>query len=206
VVGDNRSTDRTAEICNSLGCIVRPFDTGNFIPIEVGLWFKNNSWKESETDWSFIIDCDEFLDMSQEDLIEESNQGATLIRTTGWDIFNLKEDYDIENMDWGCPNKSYNKFVLLNKSKIREMNFSEGGHYSNPEGDIILSKKSYNLLHKKYVNIEYVCKKYEQNLARLHPSYIKQNFGSQYLLDRDKIAEHFEKHRKLCIKLKKRSS
>jgi len=203
-VADNRSTDNTVNVCKNLGCIVRPFDSGNYVPIEVGLWFRNNAWKEADTDWVIIIDCDEFLDINENEIKEEQKNGASLIRSTGWDMFNLNEDLNIENMNYGRLNKFYNKIVCFDKSKIIETNFNEGGHYCSPEGDIKFSTKSYNLLHKKYVNVDYVCKKYEQNILRLHSSYIREKFGEQYLLNRENIRLEFEKGRRLCIKLKSR--
>jgi len=217
VVGDNRSTDSTEKICKNLGCEFRSFDSGGYIPVEIGLWVKNNSWKESTSDWVIFVDCDEFLDINQGDLKKEDEEGTSLIRTQGWDIYNLEDNFDIENMHYGCRNILYDKIVCFKKSKIKEINFSIGAHSAKPEGDIKLSKNYYNLLHKKYVNLEYVENKIKTNLNRVVPAHVERGWSHDipkigkiaptYLYDisRNVLEQEFEKNRKKSIPIKIKS-
>ena len=217
IIGDNRSTDRTEEICRDLGCEFRPFDSGNCIPVEVGQWVKNNSWREKTTDWIMLVDCDEFVDINQIDLKREAEAGTTIIKTQGWDVYNIKDDYDVEGMNRGCRNILYDKLVCFNKKHILKMNFEVGAHAANPEGNVIFSKKIYNLMHKKYLNVDYVFKKYQESLGRIPQLHLDRGYSFEvdkigkvpathfYNQELEKIKMEFEKRRKMSIPLKIRS-
>jgi hypothetical protein len=200
---DNYSTDRCVELARGLGCEVIYFKSGETLPIDIGIWFKDNIWKVAGTDWILIVDCDEFLDLSETDLMEENRQGVSVIRSLGYDAVNLKEDYDIEGMVHGVLNPYYDKLVCWNKAKIKEINYGKGCHEANPEGEVKLSVKAYNLLHKPYVNTQYLLKKYERNGARMSPEHRAKGYGEHYFASKFEIIKEIDLLRKKAVLIKK---
>jgi glycosyltransferase involved in cell wall biosynthesis len=201
VVLDNKSTDKSVQVALDYGCESVVFDSKDQLPIEIGQWIKNNTWKRATTDWVIFIDCDEFLDISENDLEKEHEFGATFIKTCGWDVVNLKDDLDIENMNWGRKNYFFNKLVCFKKSQITEINYDIGAHTSRPVGILNPSKETYNLLHKHFVNVDYVHEKYKRNYDRLSEEHRQKGWGVHYKKDRETIAKEFAKLRGLGQKI-----
>ena len=154
VVYDNESDDKTRKIAIENNCEVVIYSTNNKLSDGKFLEIKNNCWKDANTDWVLICDCDEHLDINEEDLKAESEKGVTIITTKGYDVVNLNEDYRIDQMNCGCNSPVYSKKVLFNKSKVKEINYLPGCHIANPKGTIVYSENVYNMFHKMYVNTD----------------------------------------------------
>jgi glycosyltransferase involved in cell wall biosynthesis len=203
VIYDNESTDDTVKIALDNNCEIITYSTNNQMKDGKLIEIKNNCWKNATTDWVIVCDCDEHLDINQEDLKAESENGVTIITTKGYDVVNLNEDYNIDKMNCGCNSPGYSKKVLFNKSKIKEINYSAGCHIANPIGTIIYSKNVYNMFHKMYVNTEFLVNKYERNNKRLSAENIKNGWSVHYKKKKELLIEEIKLKRKTCEKIKK---
>lgn len=199
IVYDNQSTDNTKEIALKFNCEVIDYDTNNTLDDNKYLEIKNNCWKNANTDWVFVGDVDEHIDITQKQLKSEEMLGNTIITSFGYNMVNLQENLDIENMNYGCYSEDYSKNVIFNKKHIQEIYYNPGCHISNPTGVVKYSLEQYVLYHKRYVNIDYLTKKYEIYSKRFSEDNIKYNWGVQYNQKRKEITEDFEKHRNNCV-------
>lgn len=204
VIYDNESTDSTVEIAKNNGCEVITYRTNGQLSDSTYLAIKNNCWKKSETHWNIICDCDELCEIHEMDLIYEDHNEVSLIRLKGYDMVNVSEDYDnfnVENLKFGYENQLYDKTLILNKSKIEEINFRAGCHIANPIGDIKYSNNEYRLLHYKYIGVNYMIKRYELFKERLSNENKERNWGIQYLQTEEHIKNYFRDIKKKVIKL-----
>lgn len=205
VVYDNYSTDNTEKIALDNDCKVIKYDTNNQLSDSKFLEIKNNCWKESNTNWVIVCDCDEHLDINEEDLKEEERNKVTIISTKGYDVVNMNENYQIDKMNCGCNSPGYSKKILFNKDKIKEINYLPGCHIANPKGDVVFSYKVYNLLHKMYVNTDFLLKKYERNSKRLSAENIKNGWSYHYKKKKEELVKEIQLKRDTCIKIEKGS-
>jgi glycosyltransferase involved in cell wall biosynthesis len=168
---DNCSTDNSAKIAIELNCTVINYDTGGKFYDEKLTDLKNNCWKEATTDWVAVCDCDELVDISQQQLENESSLGSTIISTEAYIMVNMNDNIDIENMNYGLRAEEkrfsptlypYDKSVFFNKSKIKEINYGVGCHSCAPVGEAKNSSVKYRLYHFKYINLPLMVKRYRQ--------------------------------------------
>jgi hypothetical protein len=179
---DNCSTDKTKDIFESNGCKVENFDTGGLINENEYLRIKNNCWKQSATDWVLICDIDEILHINQHELLAEHQKSVSIIRTEAYEMYNSLPYIDIENMKHGVRLPIYDKSILFNKQKIKQINYSAGCHTSNPEGDVLYSENKYKMLHYKGLSEDYVVARHKEFAERLSDENKKNNWGSHYLI------------------------
>ena len=201
IIYDNYSTDNTEKIALENGCKVIKYDTKNQLSNSKYLEIKNNCWKSADTDWVFVGDVDEMLNINELQLHQEMLKGTTIIKSKGWDVVNLKNDLDIENMDCGCNSPRYSKNYMFNKSEITEMNYEPGCHKSNPLGFVQYSEREYNLYHKRYVNAQFLIDRYREYNKRRSPEDVKYGWGIQYTSDEQKIINEIADKRKHCQKI-----
>src|SRR5208282_4704623 len=94
----------------------------------------NNCWKNDTTDWVLVCDVDEWLDIDKADLDREDAGGATLIKSIGYNMVNLNDDYDVQAITHGVEDSRYSKDLLFKRTMIQEMNYRPGAHESEPVG------------------------------------------------------------------------
>ena len=159
---DNESTDNSTEIAKNLGCKIKTVNTDNILNIFTFHNIRNELWKTSEADWIIICDMDEYLCMNQRDLDEEEKNGATLIKTQGYNMVADSQsptlsDITIGEINQGIEDKHYSKTICFNKNFIHHMAYGAGGHLCFPAGKRVqYSKKTYPLYHFKYLGFEYL--------------------------------------------------
>lgn len=204
VIFDNQSTDKTVQIANDYECKIIPFSTQNQISDSKYLEIKNNCWRESETNWNIICDCDELCEINQNDLEFEINNKTTIIKFEGYDMVNTSSDKDsviINDLTKGVRNNFYDKILMFNKQKISNINYYPGCHSSNPTGEIKFSYKKYRLLHYKYIGENYLINRYKLFSDRLSIENIKKGWGFHYKIEETKTREFYNELKKNCIDL-----
>jgi hypothetical protein len=201
VIYDNISKDNTAKIAIQNNCTVIPYDTNNQIQDRRYLEIKNNCWKQAKTNWVLVCDVDELLDISKQDLLYEESIGSTVIQSCGFNMINMEDNYDLDNIKYGVRHEFSDKKYLFNKSLVKEINYSPGCHDCNPVGTIVYSKNIYNVYHYNFININESIRKYEEYGKRLSPENLKNGWGFHYLRPKEEIVKEFLFLRENAIKI-----
>ena len=202
IIYDNKSTDNTVKIAVENNCMVEQFDTEDKINDIKLQKLKNNCWKESNTDWVLICDCDELIDITSEQLQNEDTLGSSIISSEGYDMVNMNDDMNICNINRGIRNRNYyDKKILFNKSKIFEINYGIGAHVCSPSGNIIYSNSIYKLYHYKFINLDYMIKRYSLYKCRMSQENIENGWEFKYLLSEEAIIKLFEEAKLKCKKI-----
>lgn len=183
---DNGSTDRSREIIQDMGCILKTYDTGGQLRDDAYLKIKNNAWKGSKADFVIVCDCDEFLEIPF-----EIDQKVTIINTKGYHMIG-----DL-NSRMGVYDEKFCKHVCFSPKHIQEINYTPGCHSCKPVGNISGSKKQALLLHRKYISEEHVYNKHKEYEKRLSEFNKKYEFGKEYNgVTMESVTEKFEELRK----------
>jgi glycosyltransferase involved in cell wall biosynthesis len=201
IIYDNGSTDKTVEIAKSHKCEVLIFDTNNEIDDEKLIELKNNCWKSANTDWVVVCDCDEMLDISEQQLIHEDKIGSTIISVEAYNMVNFYGGTNVVGIKHGCREVTYDKRVLFNKRKISNINYFEGAHRCNPIGDIKYSNTKYKFYHYRYIDVDYIIERYHEYRQRLSEKNIKNGWGGQYMDSEQCIREKFEQAKSNSVKI-----
>jgi glycosyltransferase involved in cell wall biosynthesis len=200
IVYDNYSTDNTVEIAQQHGCEVIMYDTGGKLSDAIFLEIKNHVWKACEG-WVIVCDADEFLDLTAEDLFNETKSGTTIIRTNGYNMVNLFDSMDFEGISHGVRSPSYDKQYCFNADKIKEINYTAGCHNAFPVGQIKYSESAYRCRHYKYINIEYMIARHKEYGKRLSEENLQKGWSTHYLYAPEKIRNEFIMARKKSIRI-----
>lgn len=202
-VYDNQSTDRTAEIARLNNCEVLEFNTNNQIDDFKTRELKNNCWKGANTDWVLVCDVDELLDINEEQLKKEELNGTTIIKSIGFNMVNMNDDYNFDNIKYGTRVPQYDKYYLFSKKNINEILYQCGGHSASPRGNIKLSETAYKLYHYKGIHPDYLIARFKWTAKRLSQNNIKHGMGLYWLnVPEEKIRADFECARQGAIKIK----
>lgn len=180
VIYDNQSIDKTVSIAEAHGCEVITYDTSGTLSDRAFLEIKNTCWKDAKTDWVFIGDIDELVDIKESQLAEEDRYGVTIIDGMGVQIIN-KSGHSVENIRHGVVHKKgITKRLIFNRRHIWEINYSIGAHYAVPFGRVQLSSYKYNFLHFKWLGYNYVKERYAIFASRLSKENIANGWSYHY--------------------------
>jgi glycosyltransferase involved in cell wall biosynthesis len=181
VVFDNESTDHTPDIAKKNNCEVTLFKTNNQVDDFEITKLKNNCWKTAGTDWVLICDVDELLNINEQELKSEESAGVSIIRSEGWNMVNMEDNYDFANIKHGARVANYDKSYLFNKKLIKEINYSPGCHRSNPVGAVKMSSKAYHLWHYKCIHPDHLVERYRITALRLSERNKRCGMGTYWL-------------------------
>jgi glycosyltransferase involved in cell wall biosynthesis len=183
VVYDNYSTDNTEQIALQNNCEVIKYDSNGEIRDDLYLEIKNNCWKEATTDWVLICDVDELVNISKNDLENESINGTTIVKSEAWNMINTEDNPDLKltNIKWGSRVRQYDKFFIFNKVFVTEINYDPGCHTANPKGFIKFSQNKYKMYHFRALSEDYLVKRNKSFAERLSEKNLKNKWGYQYL-------------------------
>jgi hypothetical protein len=199
---DNYSVDNTVSIAKKLGCEINYYDSNNQLSDSKFLEIKNNCWKTSDTDWVIVCDCDELINITEEELIKNQNNGITLVQFVGYDMVNYDEKIILENLTSGHRNEVYDKTLLFNKKFIKEINYAPGCHTCSPFGDKVISKHEYILLHYKYIGVEFTIERYKLFSNRLSEENLRYRWSYHYKQKEQEIRDYYELLKTKLIKIK----
>lgn len=205
VIYDNESTDNTIEIAKKYGCEIITYSTNNTLSDQKYLEIKNNCWKTSETDWNIICDCDELIEVTSEDLINEENLGTNCFKFEGFSMMNNTDEINISKMKYGFKDVGYGKNYLFNKKYINDINYAPGAHTSNPTltnpNKLKYSDKIYRALHYKYLSPQYTIDRNSLFDKRLSEENKRKGWGIQYYFSDEKTIKYYEDMKINLIKI-----
>ena len=176
---DNHCSDATPLIALSLGMKVYSLDSGNTLD-EMTLMRARYSCYKHEKDFTLVCDIDEWIDITQDDLIKEKQRGTTIIRTQGYQMCNVDDYIDLLDIKHGYKDDSYSKLLMFDAGKIDDMRWVAGCHAAKPLGNIVYSEKVYNLYHMKYWNRQYLIDRYVHVNKRRSDHSKRSNYGVHY--------------------------
>lgn len=190
VVYDNQSTDKTQQIAMDSGCSIVEYNTGGKLSDTAYLNIKNNCWK-NQNGWVIVADCDELIDINQNDLFDEEMNGTTIISSRAYNMVNLVDDLNIDNINHGVRSTSYDKVYCFDAYRVSDVNYNPGAHTCNPVGVIKYSQNTYIVRHYKYINLEHMIARHKLFASRLSEENIKKGYGGHYLYPADQITTEF---------------
>ena len=168
---DNMSTDNSVEIAKELGCNVCTFDSGGRNDVRIKRNIANTCWKNIKKGWIIMADMDEWIDITEKALDDETKKGTTIITTKGYDMIGesrsaILDDIDLNNITKGVPNYFEDKKICFLREKFDSMNYSVGSHICSPKGNIKYSSKLYSIKHMSFVGLAFIVNKMKQRYER----------------------------------------
>lgn len=169
---DNESTDNSVEIAKALGCNVISWSSNNIMNEDLQIELRNNCWKDITTGWIIMADMDEFICVTERELLEEMNNGVTILQIKGIEMVGESETLDISDIDLQEINKYYDnnmesKKLCFLRESISDMNYGAGSHNCKPEGSVNFSSKIYFNKHMSNLGLNFFINKnlnrYERN-------------------------------------------
>jgi glycosyltransferase involved in cell wall biosynthesis len=170
VLVDNYSTDNSHNIAKENDMEIKQFESSNCQNEETMMHIRNNIWRDVTSGWVIMCDMDEWLEITEKDLINEEEKGTTIITTNGFNIVGNSKtidlsDIDIFSLNEGVYNDNFSKRILFKVPDV-EINFWWGAHTCRPLGNVIYSENIYILKHMNYLGAEYLVEKHRKRYAR----------------------------------------
>lgn len=192
VVYDNESTDNTEKIAMDNNCEVVNYCTDNKLSDSAYLKIKNNAWKQAETDWVMVVDCDEFVEVTENDLIELESSKKTIVSAVGFNMCNVEGLTELADIKHGVRAEQYDKSILFNKKYIKEINYEAGCHTCTPKGVVNYAKGLVNLYHMILINEQFLVDKYKRNADRMSEENKRNKWGHHYLQSEETVRANYK--------------
>jgi hypothetical protein len=188
-VFDNESTDKTFDIAKENNCQIIVWPSNNTIRDDMYLHIKNNCWRNSEAEWVIVVDCDEFVDISEESL---KNPDFNIIKAEGFDM--MGNSLDIEQIDSGVRSPGYDKICVFKKDTIEEINYFPGAHNADivAKEELVFNEEPIKLFHFKWLTYDYVIERYKLFANRLSDINKKNGWGIHYTFDENVQKEYYQ--------------
>jgi hypothetical protein len=199
---DNESTDNSVDIAKNLGCSIVSWNSNNIIDDELYIELKNSVWKKCNSGWIIMADMDEFLCVTEVELMKEKELGTTILQIDGRDMIGESETLDLTDIDLQKINKyiknNYeSKNLCFLREEIVDMNYSLGAHSCNPTGNIVYSSNVYINKHMNVLGLNYLIDKHIKRYKRSEKMRLK-NLCIHYTKDIDKIKEMYKECIDIC--------
>lgn len=192
---DNESTDDSVKIAKQLGCSVISWNSNNCIDEFKYRDIKNNCWKSIEKGWIVMADMDDFLYVTEDDLINEMNSGVSILTVQGCNMIGESETLDLSDINLQEIRKYVihtmeSKKLCFLREKINEMNYDMGAHECYPQGDVRYSSNIYINKHMSSLGLKYIINRITERYKRA--AFI-QSFGydGHYTSDVAKIEKEY---------------
>jgi len=168
---DNYSTDKSVEVAHQLGCEVLRFGSEGIMDDRVHAGIKNSIWKQLTDGWVIVIDMDEFLCVTEDDLHYEFDQGTAILQTKMIDMIGDSQTADLTDIDIHAIKKYVircepGKRVCFRRERIGETHYTMGAEACNPHGPMGVherpvkeSSKVYILKHLAYLGLPFITNK-----------------------------------------------
>ena len=96
---DNQSTDNSVEIAKLFGCSVISWNSNNIQNEFIHINLRNEVWRNIKSGWVIMADMDEFLCVSEDELLKELNLGRTILQVEGLDMIGESETTELLDID-----------------------------------------------------------------------------------------------------------
>jgi len=165
IIYDNESNDNSVEIAKNLGLHVIDFTTNNKLNEMKQTKIKNNCWKNVDDGWIIVIDMDEWLCVTEQDLKNEMDNGTNILRVKGLQMIGESlnddvSDIDLHTIDKCIDCKEENKNICFYRRDIEDINYTLGAHKCTPVvKNIKYSDKVYINKHMAYLGIKFIINK-----------------------------------------------
>ena len=180
---DNESTDNSVEIALSFGCKVIIWKEPN--NTEIATKIRDNCWKTIDHGWIIMADMDEWLYITEEELLFEEQNETSILKIKGLDMIgesncNLLTDIDLNLINKVVDNPWESKKICFFRNKITDMNYGAGAHNCNPKGIIKYSSNTYINKHMNYLGLPF----YTDKMIKCYDRSIelrKKGMGGHYM-------------------------
>lgn len=193
---DNMSTDNSCNIIENFeGINLIKFDTNDKFEESVLMNIRNTCWKDSDADWVIVCDTDELI--YHHDILNILSQtNSTYIITQGYEMISenlpTTNGQIYEELKNGYFKPDYSKPCLFKPSQITNINFSPGSHTATPEGNVISNNNTgIKLLHYKYLNRDFLIKKYQNYKIRQSEEMKAKGWGNYQQWDSEILNQQF---------------
>jgi hypothetical protein len=209
-VYDNFSTDGSREWLSANGTVVVDDAAQGSLDDRLLKDQKNSVWKASRgrADWVVVCDLDELVFISDlpRRLAWCSENGISCIKLKG---FNMVSDvlpthagqiYDRPEFRVGAANPLFsNKVALFRPDLVDEINYHEGAHVAEPEGQGWLygEDSHFALLHYKWLGpVSFIARRFEDRARNLSVDNRTRGYSLHFRDDEAKITGQIEEIRK----------
>jgi glycosyltransferase involved in cell wall biosynthesis len=202
IIYDNESTDNSVEIAKNLGCSVVSWNTNNILDVNLEMQLKNSIWKTCNSGWVIMADMDEFLCVTETDLMKEKQFGTTILKTDGYDMIGESNtidltDIDLQNINKYIKNRYESKNLCFLREAITDINYGPGSHTCNPKGNVVYSSGVYINKHMSSLGLNFLINKHIKRYERSEKMRLK-GWCIHYTQDIDKIKETYKKSIDSC--------
>lgn len=202
---DNHSTDKSCEIAEQQGCRIKKFESGEQQNELTLMNVRSNLWKEFVTEsWVIMCDMDEWLDITEEELLTEDQKGTTIITTQGFDMVGESHKEDLSDIDVFAIKRGFYSNHMSKRICFKYPNvaieFWWGAHTCFPHGNPVYSEKTYLLKHHNWLGEEYLIRKHMNRYARNNLSR-QQGMNEHYYNDNDKIRQSHKDYLATSVEL-----
>jgi len=197
IIYDNESTDDSVEKATLLGCEIVSWNSDNIIDDYKYSEIKNNCWKDLEEGWMIVADMDEYLCITEKELLKEESKGTTILTIQGYEMIGESETLDLSDIDLfeiskRFPNTMESKNLCFHSEHILEMNYNNGAHKCKPVGNVQYSKKKYINKHMCYLGLPYIIDKMQKRFDR-SAKMRSNNLATHYTNNVEEITERYNK-------------
>lgn len=202
---DNKSTDNSVNIAKSFNCKIIEWESPkykNCIDDFEYRTLKNNCWKYLQDGWVLVIDMDEWLYITEQQLLEEQTNGTSIIKVKGIDMIGesksiILDDIDLNKINKYKDNPWESKSLCFLRDKIIDMNYTIGAHNCNPSGDVVYSKQIYINKHMSYLGEDFLINRMLCRYERAKEMK-KHNFATHYTDNISNIKNKYQSYLKNC--------
>ena len=201
---DNESTDNTVSIVNNYKKCeteVILFHSENSMNDYIHRDIKNKCWKDSNSDYTIVVDCDEFI--YHPNLVEFlTTTKQALYCPIGYQMVSEKfPEYNkliTDQIKNGTAEPMYSKPCLFSPRDIKRCHYSIGAHTAKftSINDEVLSPYTNNelkCLHYKNISYDYRSNKNKRNLNRMQDTEVIKKIGMHYDITEDQALDEFKK-------------
>ena len=206
---DNYSTDDSVNIAKAHGCNIIQWESpvhgnGQIDDMEY-INIKNNCWKHLTDGWVIVIDMDEWLCVTQDELDIEKNEGTTILNVVGLNMISDSKMVDLSDINLHeirnyIAHQPENKNLCFLKESIDEMNYVPGAHSCDPRGRVQYSSNRYINKHMVLMGVEFYTNKMHERFKRAKAMHIN-HMATHYTPD---VAYHIS-HQKNAVEISKNS-
>jgi hypothetical protein len=194
---DNYSTDDSVEFAMSQGFrVVQWGHVDKKSNLEL-MRVKNSCWKSTRrpNQWTIIVDCDEWLQASESDLIDLRDSQITHLNIKAVHMVHDKVDETLFSASKGYPDSFYDKKVCFRSDLITDINYTAGAHSCKmiPVSKVHCkaSSQTFLLKHYQYASLDFLLDKNKKNYSRTHDDR-KLGMSKHYSGDEETITQKYQ--------------